>query len=294
MRPRLNSALYTVLTFILLSFYITTVWYMFPSFSDLSSFIWSGIEPVPYLVWALIGGILGALFFYLREPIERVIGSPLKKLGMFLLFWLGASILFAAISSGSDLQNGIRESGLIRIWLVMVFSLVVILPTFLSSMAALSCSKRYYLLSITALLLVPALCMVFSQAESARFLHQPPLPSFVGALSLFGFVESIHWRRRHNEVISELGEEEGGGNVRSLFTRQLLWASVFILAATVLAALPFFLSALPAEGLARPLGLYEMDTVYGKAFLGIIVLAPLGIFPIYRMIRERFKGNGGV
>ena len=262
------------LPFVFLGGYAICIWWMFPSFMEVSAWIYKDLS-LPYIGWALMGAAFGLLYHRFRDGLRKRVKNPMNKLGLGLVLWLGASILISVTLGEGDLQDRVLESGLIRVWFVVMFGIFMAAPTFLGSYSIMARSKEVFSLSILGLILVPLTCMIYLQALSVSIPGQDPLLSLITALTLFGFVETFHWVYKYDRIDVQEG---------NLFARQLISTIFFVGVGSGLAYMAFSWRSLIPDIVAAPF--YEMDTIFGTAAIGLALLSPIALLAMVRSFRE--------
>ncbi len=260
--------------FVFLGGYALCIWLMFPSFLEVSAGIYRDLS-VPYIGWALMGGVIGSVYYRYREGLRKRIKNPINKLGLGLVLWLGASILISVALGEGDLQDRVLDSGLIRAWFVTMFGIFMSAPTFLGSYSILARSKEVFSLAILGLIIVPLTCMIYLQAQSVSVPRQDPLLSLITALTLFGFVETFHWVYKYDRIDVQVG---------NLFARQLISTILFAGVGSVIAFIAFSWRSMIPDIAA--VSFYEMDTIFGTAAIGLALLSPIALLAIVRSFRE--------
>ncbi len=263
------------LPFFFLGGYALCIWWMFPSFLEVSAWIYKDLS-VPYIGWALLGGVTGLLYYRYRESLRKRIKNPMNKLGLGLVLWLGASILISVALGEGDLQDRVLDSDLIRAWLVTMFGIFMAAPTFLGSYSIMARSKEVFSLAILGLIIVPLSCMIYLQAQSVSTPRQDPLLSLITALTLFGFVETFHWTHKYDRIEVQVG---------NLFARQLISTIFFVGVGSGIAYIAFFWRSMIPD--ISAVSFYEMDTIFGTAVIGLALLSPIALLAMVRSFQER-------
>lgn len=264
------------------------IWVLFPEFADFEGWVWEGFGSIPFIAWALIGAVMGAVVYFVHEKWPDKFRVYLRNIIMGYMGWLGIAVAAAMVMGEGDITERIGSSSLLKGWAVLFFSFAASMPTLLGVHALLSGSRITTGGSVMSVVMIATSVMIFSQAESNTILVQDPLISMVTIWALIGFIEGISWIRRYGRVSP--GEE--GDVLRDLFRRQVASTLLIMGVASAAAYGPFVMDIVDPGLGGFLLDSYEIGTVHGKAILSILTIAPIAVFSLIRRLLDRKDRNG--
>jgi hypothetical protein len=233
---------------------------LFPDFTDIQNWIFSGLRSLLFPIWFLTGGVIGVALsaIWSRWP-KRTI-SVIRRGTLILFGYIGIAIVIALVTGEGDGLSRIGDSGPVKVWALFVWILVSMFPSLLGTIAIINGSKWARGGSVLSYISLATALMIFSQARYAKVSFQDPLISIIFIWVLILYIESLNWKKRY--IDHEL---------TSLWLRQALFTVLFLGIGSLVVYIPFVFS----EDI---MGSYEGTTVLGKAVIGAMILIPLGMF----------------
>ncbi len=266
---------------------------LFPIYSDLGGWILEELSSLPFIIMVPAGGVLGyILHLLLRKRAKQTI-SYSRRIMVGIAAWLFLSIFISLLSGEGDIFERLGEGVLFRAWTVFIFLLFSLSPTMFGVLAIFSRKRWALAVSVMAFFLLATFSMVFSQARNSKVLDQDPLISLLFVWGTILFIEGVNWTKRYidrdpNDFPDMVSGKEVAG---VLWRRQLSYTIIFVGVASIFAYMPIIVVEFFRDSLPYPLSIYETTTVFGKAFLGLMILLPLVFFMLVRrrMDRKRQK-----
>ncbi len=262
---------------------------MFSNYSDLGGWIQSDLSAIPYIVWVPFGGGLGYGVHVLVKKKNEFVARYLKKVIFGIVAWFFLSIFISLLSGDGNIFDRLREGTFFRAWVVFIFIAASLAPVMLGVYAVFSRKNWSIAASLILFFLLAASCMIFSQARSSSIHFQDPLLSISIIWCMFLFAEGINWNKRYvDRDPNEFPELiSGKGLTGILWRRQLYFTLIFVIISSVIAYVPYFLVNAIGDPFGEPFNIFEFNTVFGKAIIGLALLLPLILFMV---IRRRLEG----
>jgi hypothetical protein len=245
-----------------------------PEISDVQGFVSKDLTDVPVFVWSAIGLALGVGVSFIRtkwpKQTLRYGARAMMAMGAWLLFGL----LFAAFTGEGGYYERLRGSVVVGSWGVVIWTLLCMTPTALGVHSVMFRSPMSRGGTVLSFLFLALSGMIYAQAADVKVAHQDPFLSVGFILSVLGFLEGMNWRNRYRS----LEFEERMSDL--LLARQIGFTLIFLGIGAVVALVPFLIGVWPK-------GYYEPSTVLGKAFIGLLAIAPLAVLALVRNLMDR-------
>jgi hypothetical protein len=246
--------------------------FILPEHTNIQAWIFNGLEVISYPVWFLSGGLLGMVLsvVWTRWPKSIILGA--RRIALVIFAYIGVAIVIALFTGEGEGIERIGNSGPVKAWGFMVWTILSMSPSMMGVLAILKRSKWARGISVLSFIATAAATMIYSQASSATILSQDPFLSILFIWSIIAFVEGLNWRSKY--------ADPGDGKDPYLWRKQAAFTMVFLAAGSLVAYLPHLIGN-------EFLNTYEGSTILGKAIIGAMVLIPIGVVAIAKGLLDR-------
>ncbi len=242
-----------------------------PEHTEIQSWIFPGMETVTFPIWFLSGGLIGIALSVVWSKWPNAVTSGARRLALVIFAYIGIAILIALLTGEGEGIEKIGNSGPVKVWGFMVWTLLSISPSLMGVLAILHRSKWARGVSILSFISTASATMIYAQASSAEVISQDPFLSIVFIWSIIAFVEGMNWQTRYLDPDDSL--------TPILWKKQAAFTLVFLGAGSIIAYLPFLFG----DG---PFNIYEGSTILGKSLMGLLILIPLAIAAVIKGLLE--------
>jgi hypothetical protein len=256
----------TILSLVGLSMAGSGIWLMFPQLSEIGAE--AGVTGVPFIVMMAAGMIAGVMMALLKRYTGKGMLRFAINIAIGFILWGVAGAVYGVLTGDGAFLERPFQGRIIGFWFSALFLFVCIIPGMAGSFAAFTGSKSSMSAAVALLMGLSVISMVYSEVRFNTPLDQDLLTSLLTVLGLLLFVESMGMIRRKEDL--------GGGDTdRTISSRNIAFIAMFLVISLLIASLPFIID----PGL---LGIYDLNTIYGKALIGLVLLGPLAILALAR------------
>ena len=248
-------------------------WAIFVGFSDLQGWVLKDLEVVPFIIWMLVGGVIGAVLHLSTKTWSLKLNKLMRNGIAGLLAWLVIAVVISSLTGEGSLAERMRDGPLLRGWEVLMWALLSLSPAMLGVHGVLARSRFTMGLSVVSFFVIASFCMIFPQARSSTISSQNFLLSIGFIWSIVIFIESGSWLRRYSD---------GDVNMGALIGRRVRFTLIFLGVGSVFACVPFLMDG-------GTIGLYEGDLISGKLLIAIAILFPLVLIAFMIRYLDAFR-----
>lgn len=246
-------------------------WVMLPEHTEIQSWIFGGMEVISYPVWFLSGGLLGIVFSAIWSRWPNSITTGARRVALIIFAYIGIAIIIALITGEGQGIERIGNSGPVKVWGFMVWTILSMGPSLMGVLAILHRSKWARGIAILSYISTATAAMIYSQASRGEIISQDPFISILFIWAIIAYVEGMNWQTRYLDSHEE--------SASLLWRRQASFTMVFLIAGSIIAYLPYLLTGVF-------INVYESHTIMGKGFIGALFLIPLAGAAIIKSIIE--------